>query len=98
VSRPRRPATEGESLAPEALADVPVRLRAELGRTRLSVSRAVALEEGAIVDLERSPDAPVELFLNGVAFGTARLLVVDGEWAIRIESIFDVAGGPATDR
>jgi flagellar motor switch protein FliN/FliY len=97
VSRQPVRATEPEQLAPEALADVPVRLRAELGRTRLAVSRAVSLEPGAIVDLDRAPDAPVDLFLNGVAFGTARLLVVDGEWAVRIESVFQAAGGPATD-
>lgn len=90
MSRSRVSAEEKVTLAPEALADVPVRLRAELGRTRLAVSRAVGLETGAIIDLDRAPDAPIDLFLNGVPFGTGRLLVVDGEWAVRLETVLDV--------
>lgn len=91
MSRSRASAEEKVTLAPEALADVPVRLCAELGRTRLAVSRAVGLETGAIIDLDRAPDAPIDLFLNGVPFGTGRLLVVDGEWAVRLETVLDVA-------
>jgi flagellar motor switch protein FliN/FliY len=93
VSRPRRPTAEPHTLAPEALAGVPVRLRAELGRAHLAVARAVSLEEGAIVDLDCAPEAPIDLFLNGVPFGTGRLLVVDGEWAIRLETVIGAEGG-----
>ncbi|MBX5469470.1 MAG: FliM/FliN family flagellar motor switch protein [Thermoleophilaceae bacterium] len=69
------------------LRDVDLRFWAELGRARLPVRDAASLEAGSIVDLDRRPDDPVELYVNGLRFGTGRLQLVDGEWAVRIEEI-----------
>jgi flagellar motor switch protein FliN/FliY len=74
-------------LEPNALLDVRVRLWAELGRARLPLAHVAGLAEGAIVDLDRAPEDPVDVYVNGRLFGTARLLLVDGEWALRLESI-----------
>jgi flagellar motor switch protein FliN/FliY len=78
----------------EALWDVPVRVWAELGRTRMAIGRAVTLPTGAVVDLDQEPDDPVDLYVNGRLFGSGRLLLVDDEWAVRIESVLPV-GTPA---
>ena len=75
-----------EDLAEHLLA-VDVRFWAELGRAELPLAEAVALGTGAIVDLDREPSEPVDVYVNGTRFATARLLVVDGEWAIRLEEI-----------
>ena len=75
-----------EDLA-EHLLGVGVRFWAELGRAELPLAEAVALGTGAIVDLDREPSEPVDVYVNGTRFATARLLVVDGEWAIRLEEI-----------
>jgi flagellar motor switch protein FliN len=72
-----------------------VRVWAELGRTHMAVGRAVNLANGAVVDLDRAPDDPVDLFVNGRRFATGRLLLVDDEWAVRIESVLP-AGSHAT--
>ena len=62
-------------------------LSVELGRARLAASRAVALPTGAVVELNRQADEPVDLFVNGAPFARGRLLLVGGtEWAVRIES------------
>ena len=71
----------------EALLDVNVRLSAELGRARMPLASVTALGDGAIVDLDRSPDDPVEVFANGRLVGKGRLVLADGEWALRLESI-----------
>ena len=71
----------------EALLDLRMRLSVELGRTRMPVARAVSLGAGAIVDLDREHDDPVEVYVNGLHFGTGRLLLVEGEWALRLETI-----------
>jgi hypothetical protein len=47
------------------------------------------MAEGAIIDLNREPDAPADLSVNGRHFGTCRLILVDGEWALRVESLDD---------
>jgi flagellar motor switch protein FliN len=79
--------TSPAALEAEALLDVDMRLSVEIGRTRMPVARAVALESGAIVELDRRHDEPVEVYVNGLRFGSGRLLERDGEWALRIDRI-----------
>jgi len=49
----------------------------------------VGLPQGAVVELDRAPDEPIDLFVNGRRFATGRLVVVDSDWAVRIESVLD---------
>lgn len=70
------------------LTETTLRLWAELGRTQMPLGAALQLPLGAVVDLDRSADAPVELFVNGLCFGHGQLLVTDdGEWAIEVLSV-----------
>lgn len=80
-----------EELEPAALLDLPLRVWAEVGRTRMPAASVVGMSEGAIVDLDREPDEPADLYVNGRHFGTGRLILVDGEWALRVESLDDEA-------
>ena len=75
-----------EDLAAHLL-DVNVRFWAELGRSRLPLAQAVALGAGAIVDLDKEPEDEVDIYVNGMPFATGKLLLVDEEWAIRLERI-----------
>jgi flagellar motor switch protein FliN/FliY len=78
-----------ELSAREALfGDVNVRVWAELGRTRMPLGQALELPIGAVIDLDRAADAPVDLFVNGLHFGQGHLLVTDdGEWALELDTI-----------
>ena len=78
-----------DELEPAALLDLPLRVWAEVGRTRMPAASVVGMSEGAIVDLDREPDEPADLYVNGRHFGTGRLILVDGEWALRVESLDD---------
>jgi flagellar motor switch protein FliN len=78
------------------LLDVNVRLWGELGRAKLPLSQAVALGSGAIVDLDKEPDDALDVLVNGLPFAKGRLLLVDGEWAIRLEEI--VASSEAVEQ
>jgi flagellar motor switch protein FliN/FliY len=72
----------------EKLGDINLRVWAELGRTRLPIGEALELPVGGLVDLDRTADAPVDLFINGLCFGSGNLLVTeDGEWAIEVLSL-----------
>ena len=87
------------ALEAEALLDVRMRLAVELGRVRMPLARAVALLEGELVDLDRHADEPVEVYVNGLHFGTGRLHVVEGEWALKLEHVDaeQVAGADRTE-
>jgi flagellar motor switch protein FliN/FliY len=76
-------------LQPAALMDMPLRVWAEIGRVRMPAAFVVGMPEGAIVDLDCDPDEPADLFVNGRHYGTGRLILVDGEWALRVESLDD---------
>jgi flagellar motor switch protein FliN/FliY len=76
----------------DALTGIKVRVWAELGRTELGLSRALGLPLGAVVELDRPAEAPVDLYVNGVRFAQGHLIVTDdGEWAFQC----DVVGGRA---
>jgi flagellar motor switch protein FliN/FliY len=50
----------------------------------------VGLPSGAIVELDRQADDPIDLYVNGTLFATGRLVVVDDtDWAVRIEHVLD---------
>jgi flagellar motor switch/type III secretory pathway protein FliN len=74
-------------LEPAALMDMPLRVWAEIGRVRMPAAFVVGMPHGAIVDLDCDPEAPADLFVNGRHYGTGRLILVDGEWALRVESL-----------
>jgi flagellar motor switch protein FliN/FliY len=74
--------------SPELLRHVPVRVSVELGRVRMSLARAVGLPPGAVVELDRVADDPVDLFVNGRRYAEGRLVLLDdNEWALRIETV-----------
>jgi flagellar motor switch protein FliN/FliY len=72
----------------DALRDIRVRVWAELGRTRVSLGAAPQLPPGAVLELDRKADDPVDLYVNGLRFGSGRLVLTDeGEWALRLEEV-----------
>jgi flagellar motor switch protein FliN/FliY len=70
------------------LGEVGVRVAAELGRVSMTIRRAVNLAPGAVVELDRELEDPIDLYVNGRRFGTGRLVTLDGdEWAVRIDTV-----------
>lgn len=79
----------------DALRDIRVRVWAELGRTRVSLGAAPELPPGAVLELDRKADDPVDLYVNGLRFASGRLVLTEeGEWALRLE---EVAGRTQTE-
>src|SRR3954471_17261298 len=87
---PGAPASSPSAPFSPSLAGIPVRVWAELGRARMPSAQVVALPGGAIVELDRQADDPIDLYVNGTLFATGRLVVVDEtDWAVRIEHVLD---------
>ena len=77
----------GGELEPEELLDLRLRVWAELGRARMPTAAIVGMGPGTIIELDRTPEDLTKIYVNGALFGHGRLILVDGEWAIRLESI-----------
>lgn len=81
---PREPTTMGSDL----LDGVGVGVAAELGRVNMSIRRAVSLAPGAVVELDRELQDPIDLYVNGRRFATGRVVTLDGdEWAVSIDTV-----------
>jgi flagellar motor switch protein FliN len=95
VAQPAEPAAAGAprpaaGIAPgrPSLSGIPVRVWAELGRTRMPSAQVVGMPSGSVVELNQAADEPIDLYVNGTRFATGRLMVVDGtDWAVRIETV-----------
>jgi flagellar motor switch protein FliN len=88
-SQPGRIMLAGES--PLVLADVEMGVTAEIGRCRMTVRDVLALGSGAVIDLDRLANQPVDVLVNGTPIARGEIVVVDDEFAIRISEIFEPA-------
>jgi len=79
--------SDPDALASTWLLDTRLRLDVELGRTFLSAEEIVELGDGTIVTLDRLASDPIDLRVNGVRFATGRLMLDDGQWAVRIDTL-----------
>ena len=70
---------------------VEMALTVEIGRTRMTVRDVLALEPGAVVELDRSVGSPADILLNGRLIAHGEIVVVDQDYAVRITEILDVA-------
>jgi len=66
------------------VSDVPIRISVEVGSARLLVRDVLQLTEGSVVELDRSADAPADLYVNGRLIGRGDITVVDDRVAIKI--------------
>ncbi len=83
----------------DALGDTTLRVWAELGRARMPLGKALSMPLGAVVDLDRSADAPVDLFVNGLRFAQGHLVLTDdGEWAVCVDEVSGPLLAPADRR
>ena len=69
------------------LADVEMGVTAELGRTRMTVRELLSITPGAVLDLDRTAGAPVDVLVNGTLIARGEVVVIDEEFGIRISEI-----------
>jgi flagellar motor switch protein FliN/FliY len=80
-------AADGRGGAREILSGIRVRVSAELGRAKLPIGRIANLPGGSVVMLDRAPTDPVDVLVNGTPFAQAKVVLVDGEYAVQILSL-----------
>jgi flagellar motor switch protein FliM len=81
------PEVEPEQAIRDSLGQAPLRVWAELGQARLSLAEIVALGVGAVVELDRRLEDPIDLYVNGLRLGHGELEILDDEWAVRVDAV-----------
>jgi flagellar motor switch protein FliN len=71
------------------LADVQVELAVEIGRVKLPLRELLSLSPGAVLELDRAADAPVDVLVNGCLVARGEVVVIDGEFGVRITAVVE---------
>lgn len=74
-----------------ALLDVDLPLVVRFARTELSLRALTMLGPGSMVDMGRSPDAPVQLLIGAQVIAEGEVVVVAGNYGVRIISLVSQA-------
>lgn len=69
--------------------DVNVEISVQLGRVTLPIGDLLRLNEGAVLELERSLSEPVDIMAQGVRLARGEVVVVEDRYAVRITEIED---------
>jgi flagellar motor switch protein FliN len=75
----------------EAVLDVSLPLVARFGHTVMPMRTLAGLGPGAMVDLDRSPDDPVELLVGGRVVAKGEVVIVGGNYGVRILEVVGAA-------
>ncbi len=82
------PQTKGESaIELKRLNDISLQLRAELGRTKVSLREILSWRRDTIVTLEKLAGENVDIYIHGVRFASGEVLVVEDNFAVRLTEL-----------
>lgn len=78
---------DGDGVGLQALQDVELDLRIELGRTELLIEEVLQLREGSVVPLNKLAGDPVDVLVNGRLIARGEVLVLNDNFCVRIAEI-----------
>ncbi|SMB94031.1 flagellar motor switch protein FliN/FliY [Thermanaeromonas toyohensis ToBE] len=71
----------------EKLLDIPLKLTAVLGRTRLLVKEVLDLKEDSVIVLNKLVGEPVEILVNGKPLGQGEVVVINETLGVRLNTL-----------
>lgn len=71
----------------ELLLDVALPVSVSFGRAEVPVKEVLKLTTGSIVELNRSISEPVDIIVNGCTIARGEVVVVEGNYGVRIQNI-----------
>lgn len=75
----------------EMILDIDLPLTVRFGTAELPLSALTRLGPGSVIDLGRSPDDPVDVLVNGKVVARGEVVVVAGNYGVRITEILSAA-------
>lgn len=75
----------------DVVLDLELPITVRFGETRLTLDALARLGAGSLIDLERAPDDPVDLLVNGRLVARGEVVVVAGCYGVRIREVVSAA-------
>ena len=86
-----RTPSAGERNSIALIQDVDLRVKIELGRTRMYVEDVLQLGEGSVVELDKLAGDPVDVFVNERLVARGEVLVLNDNFCVRVSEIVSEA-------
>ncbi|HEY0043610.1 MAG TPA: flagellar motor switch protein FliN [Allosphingosinicella sp.] len=71
----------------EAVFDVPVKVQAVLGRSRMEIGELMRLRPGAVVELDRRVGEPVDIYVNNRLIARGEVVLIDNSLGVTLTEI-----------
>ncbi|MBJ6122068.1 flagellar motor switch protein FliN [Sphingomonas mollis] len=71
----------------EAVFDVPVKVQAVLGRSRMPIGELLRLKAGMVVELDRRVGEPVDIFVNDRLIARGEVVMIDDSLGVTLTEI-----------
>ena len=75
----------------EVILDVPVTLSMEVGRNRIPIRSFLQLNQGSVVELDRTAGEPLDVYVNGTLVAHGEVVVVNERFGIRLTDVISPA-------
>jgi flagellar motor switch protein FliN/FliY len=86
-SIPASAATQPESRTLDLLLDVELPISVSFGRAHLPLKEVMKLTTGSIVELNRTISEPVDIIVNNCVIARGEVVVVEGNFGVRIQEV-----------
>ncbi|MEO8129898.1 MAG: flagellar motor switch protein FliN, partial [Bryobacteraceae bacterium] len=81
------PVSQGPARTMDLLYDVELPVSVSFGRAQLPLKDVIKLTSGSIVELNRSVTEPVEIIVNNCVIARGEVVVIEGNYGVRIDQI-----------
>ena len=71
----------------DLIQDVPVTLAMEVGRTDITIRNLLQLNQGSVVELDRTAGEPLDVYVNGTLVAHGEVVVVNEKFGIRLTDV-----------
>jgi flagellar motor switch protein FliN/FliY len=71
----------------QAVFDVPVKVQAVLGRSRMDIGELMRLKSGDVVELDRRVGEPVDIFVNNRMIARGEVVLIDSALGVTLTEI-----------
>jgi flagellar motor switch protein FliN/FliY len=71
----------------DMILDIPVTVAVEIGRTRISISDLLKLNQGSVVELDRLAGEPMDITVNGRLIAHGEVVVVNDKFGVRLTDV-----------
>ena len=73
------------------LADVPIDLDVQLGRTMLTVETILHLDSGSVIKIPRSAGENIDILAGGSLIGSGEIVIIEENFGVRITDFTEEA-------